>query len=68
MDILKIYDHENYFLGSSLFMENVNDFSKISAMGDEFYYTGGGAISIMKTGNPEIKLIKEYYSISVNSD
>jgi phosphoglycerol transferase MdoB-like AlkP superfamily enzyme len=68
LDILKIYDHENYFLGSSLFMENVNNFSKISAIGDEFYYTGGGVISVMKTGNPEIKLIKEYYSILVNSD
>jgi phosphoglycerol transferase MdoB-like AlkP superfamily enzyme len=69
LDLLKIYDHENYFLGSSLFLNNDNIFNKISALGDAFYHTGGGGVTpITEDQHYEIKLIKEYYSISVNFD
>jgi phosphoglycerol transferase MdoB-like AlkP superfamily enzyme len=69
LDLLGIYNHRNYFLGSSLFTESIGDFNRISAIGDEFYYSGTkGIVPIRKDHKNEIELIYQYYGISMNYD
>jgi phosphoglycerol transferase MdoB-like AlkP superfamily enzyme len=70
LDLLHINKHASYFLGSSLFLQNDNTLEKISAIGDDFYYTGNNPVTRL-TGltlkyNKEISLIREYYKISAN--
>ncbi|MDR1174243.1 MAG: LTA synthase family protein [Treponema sp.] len=67
LDLLHINKHENYFLGSSLFLQNDNALERISAIGDDFYYTGSNTVtkSTLKY-RKEISIIRDYYKISVN--
>lgn len=69
LDLLMFHDYENYFLGTSLFIKNNNKFSEISALGDDFYYTGNNKIEPVDEKNMKIiSAIKQYYAISVNED
>jgi hypothetical protein len=69
LDLLHINKHDNYFLGSSLFLQNDNTLERISATGDDFYYTGNNMVTRL-TGvlkyRKEISIIREYYKISVD--
>ncbi|MDR2303872.1 MAG: LTA synthase family protein [Treponema sp.] len=67
LDLLHINKHGNYFLGSSLFLQNDNTLEKISAIGDDFYYTGNDPVTrVTAKYKKEISIIKEYYKISIN--
>jgi hypothetical protein len=67
LDFLHINKHGNYFLGSSLFLQDDNTLEKISAIGDDFYYTGNNSVTRSTAKyKEEISIIKEYYKISVN--
>lgn len=68
LDLLRIYDHENYFLGTSLFVQDKNKFDKTSALGNDFFYTGDGTVEPIKKRNRTTSQIKKYYAISVNED
>jgi hypothetical protein len=68
LDLLNI-DHENYFLGSSLFQKNDFALERITAIGFDFYHTGSN--SVIKAGKEhekEISQIKDFYKISVNME
>jgi phosphoglycerol transferase MdoB-like AlkP superfamily enzyme len=67
LDILNINNYVNYFLGSSLFLENAREFSTITAIAADFYSTKGNKIEkiVMWSGGEE-HLIKDYYKISGN--
>jgi arylsulfatase A-like enzyme len=65
LDLLNINSYVNFFLGSSLFMENLNDFSTITAIGEDFYSTKNNKIEKIIMGK-EIDLIKDYYRISID--
>ncbi|MDR2608816.1 MAG: sulfatase-like hydrolase/transferase [Treponema sp.] len=69
LNLLHINKHDNYFLGSSLFLQNDNAVERISAIGDDFYYTGNGMVTRLTVTlkyREEISIIKDYYKISVN--
>jgi phosphoglycerol transferase MdoB-like AlkP superfamily enzyme len=69
LDLLHINKHDNYFLGSSLFLQNDNTLERISATGDDFYYTGNNRVTRLAEElkyRKEISIIREYYKISVN--
>jgi hypothetical protein len=67
--LLDIEDHDNFFLGTSLYVDDPgNLFDRMSALGDYYYYTGGSEVEKVKTGHEdEIEGIEEYYSISMNN-
>jgi glucan phosphoethanolaminetransferase (alkaline phosphatase superfamily) len=66
LDILNIREYENYFLGSSLFSDGTT-IEKISALGEEYFYTGCTNVLYFPSGyDNEINKIKRYYTISTN--
>ena len=68
LDILKLNNHENYFLGSSLFISDNNNLHRITAIGDEFYLTANDTIiDISQKEKENISKIKKYYKISVGN-
>ncbi len=59
LDILKIYDQENYFLGNSLFCNEVSEFQYISTTGHRVFSTKTGVVeSIIPNSNLKDKIIK----------
>ncbi|MDR0828709.1 MAG: sulfatase-like hydrolase/transferase [Prevotellaceae bacterium] len=68
LDLLKMNNHENYFLGSSLFIPDDDVLHRITAIGDDFYLTANDTIiNISKKNNINISKIKTYYKISVGN-
>jgi hypothetical protein len=63
--MLNISSYVNYFLGSSLFLEKINECSTITAVGDDFYSTKDNKIQKIVMGGG-VSLIKDYYKISIN--
>jgi len=69
LDILNIKDYGNYFLGSSLFLDDISEIETISAIGDDFYSTKEDAVvkfGISTHPTDTISIIKDYYGISIN--
>ena len=68
LDILKLNNHENYFLGSSLFIPDNDNLHRTTAIGDLFFLTANDTIiDISKKNNENISKIKMYYKISVKN-
>jgi phosphoglycerol transferase MdoB-like AlkP superfamily enzyme len=68
LDILKLTDHENYFLGSSLFIHNNDNLPRITAIGENFYLTANDTvIDISQKNDKNISKIKTYYKISAGN-
>ena len=68
LDILRLNNHENYFLGTSLFIPDNDNLHRITTLGDDFYLTANDTIiDISKKENSDILKIKNYYKISVKN-
>lgn len=66
LDLLRI-NHENYFLGESLFLNKRNVYNTTSAIGNCIYYIEDNKIRAVYDDNDKIlQEIRKYYMISLN--
>jgi membrane-anchored protein YejM (alkaline phosphatase superfamily) len=68
LDLLDIADHDNYFLGKSLFLAGAEatPFERISNVDNVYYYTGEGTVTVAdESHTATIQGIKDYYAISM---
>jgi phosphoglycerol transferase MdoB-like AlkP superfamily enzyme len=64
LDLLDVENHDNYFLGSSLFVGEGTAYERITDTDNEYYYTGDG-VELILDYDETIERIQEYYAISL---
>lgn len=67
LDLLDIEDYSNYFLGTSLFRNDADELSWVSAIGTDFYTTEDNKVKKLSKRDERACRVKMFYKVNVNN-